>query len=110
MRRLTVALLTDELRGGDDDRTLIDLASALDAERFAVIVCTLRDGIPFADDLHQLRNTTLTSLESRALGPTTAARLSGLLRREGVHVVQSFGQSTLGPGMLGGTLARTPVA
>jgi len=100
MRRLSLMLITEELSGGERDRQLVDLAGSLDPERFRVLVTTVRDGAPFADDLRSLGAAELRSLCLRGpLEPMAVLRLAALLRREHVDVVQSTGWSTLGLAM-----------
>jgi len=109
-RRLSVALLVNDLRMGGAERQLVELAKGLDKARFRVLVVTLYSGQPLEKELRDADGVTLISLErSGKYDFRTVLRLASLLRRERVDIVQPFLTPATFFGLAAALLARTPV-
>lgn len=109
-RRLTVMMLLNGLRPGGAEQQFVELASALDQERFRVLVTTLSPSSLLEDELRETPGVEVHAAGRRGRwDPTSLPSLVWLLRREKVDVVQPFATPATAYGLTAAAIARTPV-
>jgi len=109
VNRLKVCLLVNDLRIGGAERQLVELATGLDSRRFQPLVVTLYPGQPLEADLAQAGVPVQSVHRSGKFDFRPVGRLSALLRRERVDIIQPFLTPATFFGLLAANLARTPV-
>ena len=90
MNRLKVCLIVNDLRIGGAERQLVELATGIDARRFDPLVVTLYEGQPLEADLAAAGIRVVSLHRSSKFDFRPIWRLSALLRRERVDVIQPF--------------------
>ena len=108
-RPLRVLLVISNLEYGGAQRQVIELANAADPARMDVQICTLSPYVPLADQLkdHERRLRIITKAFKFDL--SVVPRLTWLLRRLNIHVVQSFLFDAEIAVRLAGRAANTPL-
>ena len=102
-----VLLLISNLEYGGAQRQVIELANHLDAERFAVSVCSLSSYTPLASSLRDASSRLHIISKHAKFDITVVPRLVALLRRLQIDIIQSYLFDADIAARLAGRLART---
>lgn len=110
--RLTVLFFSCNFVIGGAQRQTTDLVTNMDRERFRPLVACFGPSGPFAEELQDAGIPFACWDVEPGYGLSAArvmARMVNLLRREGVHILQTYEFPTKVLGWTAGRLARTPV-
>lgn len=106
--RIGVVLLTSSLERGGAERQVVELANALDPQRFRVHVCSLSKVNPLASELRDVDERFIVLEKTRKYDMGLIFKTARLLARLNAAVVHSFMFDAEIVGRLAGKLARVP--
>jgi glycosyltransferase involved in cell wall biosynthesis len=108
--KVNVALIIDDLCMGGAERQVVELALALDKNRFQVLVITLFSGQPLEEELACQPGIELISLNRRGkFDFGILKKLAGILKSHEIHVLQAYLTPATFFALTASRLARTPV-
>ena len=107
---INVMLLIDDLCMGGAERQVVELALALDKERYNVTVVTLYPGQSLEANLIDAQGVELLSLSRKdRFDFSILGKLVKILRERDIHVLQPYLTPAAFFGLIAGIVAKTPV-
>ena len=110
LTKANVMLLIDDLCMGGAERQVVELALALNKERYNVTVVTLYPGQPLEEELIDVPDVELLSLNRKGrFDFAILGRLLEILRSRDIHVLQPYLTPATFFGLIAARIASTPV-